>query len=376
MSKRYSLWCFTATLLVWAAHAESVSNSKSSYIDIEQRRAQLAHNKDPRIAQAVASLNFCTKLPEVDAPTGHMIIPQRYLSGGHGPVNPEEEKVTHTYASFERRVTAGMNQWLISADKGEAQCAQQQIDAWAKAGTLLDYNPKESSQAWFQVEWTLSAVAISESVLVNESSLDPAQVKRDIQWMNKVAHRTVDFDKASTQTNNHHYWRALAAVATGVISSDNDLFNWGLGVYRQGIDELDARGAFPQEMARHERAIHYQSFALQPLTPLASFAERQHVALFKYRSPSGRTISDAVNFFGAAIANPEIVKVYTPDAQLLDDGPDLFAFAEFYLHYVQPAQIPPGILKGLIQPTFSTRIGASTTVIAGYTPAKAANKPQ
>jgi poly(beta-D-mannuronate) lyase len=360
-----------ALLFACAAHAESVSNPKASYIDIEQRRAQLGHNKDPRIAKAIASLDFCTKLPEVAAPTGHMIIPQRYLSGGHGPINPEEGKVTHIYASFEHRVTAGMNQWLITSDKKEAQCAQQQIDLWAKAGTLLDYDPKESSQAWFQVEWTLSAVAISESVLVNESSLDPVRVKRDIEWMNKVAHRTVDFDKAGTQTNNHHYWRGLAAVATGVISSDNDLFNWGVGVYKQGINELDARGAFPQEMARHERAIHYQSFALQPLTPLASFAERQHVALFKYRSSTGRTITDAVDFFGAAFANPEIVKVYTPDAQLLDDGPDLFAFVEFYLHYTEPAQIPPAILRGLTKPTFSTRIGGSTTVIAGYSPARA-----
>jgi hypothetical protein len=366
---RLSSCCLTAVLLFSsAAHSESVSNPKASYIDIEQRRAELAHNKDPRIAKAISSLGFCTKLPEVAAPTGHMIIPQRYLSGGHGPINPEEEKVTHTYASFERRVTAGMNQWLITSDRKEAQCAQQQIDAWAKAGTLLDYNPKESSQAWFQVEWTLSAVAISESVLINETSLDPAQVKRDIEWMNKVAHRTVDFDKAGTQTNNHHYWRGLAAVATGVISSDNDLFNWGVGVYRQGINELDARGAFPQEMARHERAIHYQSFALQPLTPLASFAERQHVALFTYRSPTGRTITDAVNFFGAAVAKPEIVKVYATETQLLDDGPDLFAFAEFYSHYVTTAPLPPAILKGLEQPTFSTRIGGSTTEIAGYSP--------
>ena len=57
-----------------------------------------------------------------------------------------------------------------------------------------------------------------------------------------MAHRTVDFDKAGKQTNNHHYWRGLAAVATGVISSDDDLFNWGIGVYKQAIGELDERG--------------------------------------------------------------------------------------------------------------------------------------
>ncbi|WP_263384053.1 alginate lyase family protein [Granulicella arctica] len=358
-------------VFVCVAHAESVANPKASYIDVVQRHALLAHNSDPRIAKAIASLSFCTKLPVVPPPTGRMVIPPHYISGGHGPINPAEAEVTRTYSSFERRVTAGMNQWLVSSSRDEAQCAQQQIDAWAQAATLLDYDPRESSQAWFQVEWTLSSIAISESVLLNESSLDPTLVRRDIQWMDKVAHRTVDFDKAGTQTNNHHYWRALAAVSTGIISSDDSLFNWGIDVYKQAIGELDQRGAFPQEMARHERATHYQAFALQPLVPLAQFAERQHVPLYQYRSPTGRTIADAVDFFAAAIANPDIVKAYTPDPQLLNDGPDLFAFAEFYAHHVSPAQLSAPLLKGLEQPTVATRIGGSITVVDGYAPAQA-----
>jgi hypothetical protein len=351
------------------ASAESVSNPKASYIDVPQRHQQLAHNKDPRIATAIASLGFCTKLTEVQPPAGRMIIPHHYLSGSHGPTNPEEAKATRVYNNFERRVTAGMNQWLVTSSKDEAQCAQQQIDTWANANTLLDYDPKESSQAWYQVEWTLSSIAISESVLVNEPSLDQAQIKRDIQWMNKVAHRTIEFDKAGTQTNNHHYWRGLAAISTGVLSSDDKLFNWGVGVYKQAINELDQRGALPQEMARHERAIHYQSFALQPLVPLAQFAERQHVSLYQYRSPSGRTVNDAVNFLGEALANPAIIKAYTPDEQMIDDkGSDFFSFAEFYSHHVAPAQIPATILEGLRKPTFATRVGGSTTVIDGYAP--------
>jgi poly(beta-D-mannuronate) lyase len=368
MSRKSAAWC-VATMFVClsVAKAEGVTDPKASYIDVAQRHAELAHNNDPRTAQAIASLGFCTRLPVVPPPTGRIDIPHHYLSGSHGPVNPAEAVVTKVYSAFEHRVTAGMNQWLVTSSKEEAQCAQQQIDAWAQAGTLLDYDPKESSQAWFQVEWTLSATAISESVLMNEPSLDPALVKRDIAWMNKAAHRTVEFDKAGKQTNNHHYWRGLAAVATGVISSDNQLFNWGVGVYKQGINEIDARGAFPQEMARHERAIHYQSFALQPLVPLAQFAERQHVALYAYRSPSDHTIHDAVDFLGAALANPEIVKAYTPDTQLIDDtASDFFSFAEFYSHHCASGGLPAAIVKGLQHPTFATRIGGSTTVIDGY----------
>jgi poly(beta-D-mannuronate) lyase len=372
MSKSFSASCLLATLILSAPtsiHAQKVSNPKASYIDVQQRHTQLASTTDPRTKSAIASLNSCTALPVIEPPTGRMIIPPHYISGGHGPVNPAEAPATRPYNNFEHRVTAGMNQWLVTGNKQEAQCAQQQIDLWANAKTLLDYDPKESSQAWFQVEWTLSSIAISESVLVNEPSLDQAVVKRDIQWMNKVAHQTVDFDKAGKQTNNHHYWRGLAAVSTGVISSDDDLFNWGVSVFKQGIDELDQRGALPQEMARHERAIHYQSFALQPLVPLAEFAERQHVSLYAYKSPTGHTVKDAVNFLGAALANPDIIKNYTPDTQMIDEkGGDFFSFAEFYSHHVPPADIPATILDGLKKTTFATRIGGSTTVIDGFVP--------
>ncbi len=207
-------------------------------------------------------------------------------------------------------------------------------------------------------------------MLLNENSLDPTQVKRDIQWMNKAAHRTVDFDKAGTQKNNHHYWRGLAAVATGVISSDDDLFAWGVGVFKQAVDELDQHGALPQEMARHERAIHYQSFALQPLLPLAAFANQQHVPLFDYRSPTGHTIGDAIAFFGDALANPDVIKAYTPEPQMIDDaGSDFFAFAEFYARHPGSAPLTPSIRKGLEQPTFATRIGGNITVVDGYVPA-------
>lgn len=363
--------CFAAaSLFVPALCAQKVSDPKASYVDVAQRHAALANNSDPRTASAIAALGFCTKMPVVQAPTGRMDIPHHYLSGSHGPTNPAEAVATRAYSAYEKRVTAGMNQWLVTSSKDEAECAQQQIDMWAQAGALLNYDPKDSSQAWYQVEWTLSATAVSESVLMNESSLDPAMVKRDIQWMNKAAHRTVDFDKAGKQTNNHHYWRGLAAVATGVISGDNGLFGWGVGVYKQGVDEIDERGAFPQEMARHERAIHYQAFALQPLIPLAEFAERQHVPLYEYRSRSGHTIHDAVDFLGAALANQEIIKAYTPDTQMLDDkGADFFSFAEFYSHHSKPRDIPQTILKGLETPTFATRIGGSTTVVDGYVPA-------
>jgi hypothetical protein len=70
------------------------------------------------------------------------------------------------------------------------------------------------------------------------------------------------------------------------------------------------------------------------------------------------------------LANPEIIKAYTPVAQMVDDkGADFFSFAEFYSHHTSPGEMPAAILKGLERPTFATRVGGSTTVVDGYLPA-------
>lgn len=341
-------------------------NAKASYIDVAARRAELAHDTSPRVRLAVSQLADCESLPFVDAPAGPMRIPRHYLNGNHGPTNPAEAAATRTYNQFEHRVTAGMNRYVASGDHAQAQCAQDQIDAWAKSGALLDYVEKEQRQSGYQTEWTLSATAISESVLVNDGKLDAAETARDIAWMNKVAHHLIEFPGEGTHLNNHHYWRGLAAISTGVISEDASLVDFGVRAYKDAVDQIDARGAFPLEMARSERSLHYQAFALQPLIPIAEFAERQGIPLYAYRSATGHTLRDAIDFLGAAVADPSLIKAYTPEPQLFEpDAPDFFAAFEFYRHHFPERKLPPAILDGLKKPTFATRIGGSATVLAG-----------
>ncbi len=101
----------------------------------------------------------------------------------------------------------------------------------------------------------------------------------------------------------------------------------------------------------------------------AALTERQHVALFSYRSPTGHTIGDAVNFLGSALADPGMIKAYTPDEQLIDDvGRGLLQLRRVLLQLAECRNSPPAILKGLERPTYASRIGGSTTVIDGYTP--------
>ena len=353
-----------STLFASVSGAQNVRDTRASIADV---KAQQAHNRADSSVAAPLSGHSCVKSPAVAAPQGPMQIPHHYLQGSNGPTNPAEAEATRMYGAFESRVAGGANQWLATGNEAEAQCALAQLDSWAQARTLLDYDPKAYSQSWFQVEWTLSSIGISNSVLVNDAKLDQAAQRRVNLWLRDVARKMMATDKPNG--NNHHYWRGLAVVAVGVSTGDDELFARGVQAYKEGIAEIDERGALPQEMARHENAIHYQGFALQPLVLLAEFATRQGVDLYSYEQ-HGRTIRDAILFFANATADPSLVKPYTSDVQKTGFGPGTFAAEAFYVARFGAQGLPAAFAAAPAEHTWQTRLGGDPVVfLAGHPPA-------
>lgn len=331
-------------------------------LDVQARRAFLESTTDQHIRDAVTHLGSCVASPMVPAPAGEMQIPHHYMHGSNGPINPAEGEATRTYGAFEKRITEGMNRWVATGDEAEARCALDQLDAWAKADALTNYDPKAYSQSWFQAEWTLCSAGVTDSVLKQDAALDSAEQARVTQWLRKAAHQLIGYEKPGLG-NNHHYWRALAATSIGVLSNDDELFRHGVEVFKEAVGQEDESGAFPLEMARHENAIHYQAFALQPLIMIAEFGERQHVDLYGVTA-HGRTIRNAVMFLGEAIADPSVVKKYTNDAQKTNFSPGNVAEMEFYLARFGSQSAPTSITTLLQGPATATRTGGSATVLA------------
>jgi poly(beta-D-mannuronate) lyase len=341
------------------AHPQHL-NPRASFLDVPARQKALASTSNPLLLTVIKSLPSCVATPAIPAPPVPMDIPHHYLSGSSGPINPAEAIATRPYADFEHRITDGMNQYVATGSHAEAQCALAQLDTWAQANALLDYPPR--SQSWYQVEWTLGSAAITTSVLVNDPTLDPAQLHRVIAWLDAVSRKDLTFERPEDM-NNHHYWRALAATATGVVASDDTLFHYGIQAYKDAIAEIDTTGAFPREMARHENAIHYQGFALTPLILIAEFASRQGIDLYAYQSHN-RSIRDAIVFYGRAVADPALVKSYTSDPQNNDFHANDYAAFNFYAARFPTDALPPSIVTALQHPLTETRIGGNSTVLA------------
>jgi poly(beta-D-mannuronate) lyase len=116
-------------------------------------------------------------------------------------------------------------------------------------------------------------------------------------------------------------------------------------------------------MARHENAIHYQAFALQPLVMIAQFAVRQNIDLYSY-SQHGHTLKDAIIFLGRAIADPTLVRQYTADPQHTDFHAGDIAELHFYIARFGSSGLPASLINLLQHPAADTRIGGSPTLLA------------
>jgi len=356
----------------------SITDPSASFLDVSARRAELTHATTPRVLEALSWKTGCTNSDQPAPPTGRMIIPHHYLTGSNGPINPAENIATAPYRKLNDAVSNGASRYVVTGNPAEAHCVADLLARWAAASTLLDYSYQESSQAWYQVEWTLSSVSLSWSVVQSDANIPAAQRTAILTWMHKVTEYMLDQDPhpgEPARENNHAYWRALCATSVGILTSDNELYRRGLAQYVRAIGQINPDGSFPLEMARHENALHYQSFALAPLVMIAELAWRQGpgpgIDLYSLRI-NGHTIGDAVDFLVRASANPGLIKQYASEPQTfsLFSGEEPPAWTEFWAAR-HPGKPPENPWTDIITaPLVDSTIGGNATIYAAHTQTK------
>lgn len=341
-----------------------IVDPSASFINVAARRAELASATNPRVLDALKINHGCINSEQPDPPAGRMVIPHHYLHASNGPTNPEEAKATIPYRLFGDAVTAGASRYVATGDHAEAVCVANLLARWATAKALLDYSYRESPQAWYQVEWTLSSISLGFSVVQSDPSIPADQRKEILKWMHDVTEYMFDQDPHPddhARENNHAYWRALCAASVGILTNDNKLYHRALEQYVRAIGQMNSDGSLPLEMARHENALHYQSFALTPLVMIAELAARQGTDLYSVRV-NGHTIADAVGFLVRASANLDLMKQYASEKQTFSifSGKRPPAWLEFWA--ARHSGKPWDTL--LTQPLIDSTIGGDATLYA------------
>ncbi len=344
-----------------------VRDANASFLDVAARRQVLQNTQNPLLRDALANLKGCVGTPFPAPPPHGQDIPSRYKSGSHGELNPLEHQLSEPYYKIQEIAAQGADKYLATGDPAEANCVIQALLLWVQdKAALLDYNAKDDMVVWFQSTWTVASLSLSVSIIRSEPRLNAADRDHVIAWLHSAAQKAVSESRgpnSGTSTNNHFFWRGLAATAAGVISGDNKLFAQGVRTYATAIGEMDDQGAFPDEMERHELAMHYQAFAIEPLVMIAELAYRQGLNIYPLEE-RGHRLSDAVGFLRRALADPSIIKRYTPEAQQID--PDLQPGSAL-LSWTELWAVRTGDTTWqtyMVKPFFDSRLGGCTTLFA------------
>jgi poly(beta-D-mannuronate) lyase len=222
---------------------------------------------------------------------------------------------TVSLRNFQGSVTDMAEFYFVTQDAVYAKCVVRLLESWASKDALLNFEHSNGRQAWYDSVWTTVSAALAYSIVRDDPGVQAESRQTIDDWLNNVTKKHLSISGGPRDCcNNHFYWRGLEAAIVGVVTNDQALFSAAIKTYRRALSSIDKDGSLPLEMARGERAIHYQNFAILPLVYIAEIANHQGENLYAV-TVDGRSLHAAVGFLLDAIHNPRIVEIYTDKPQ-------------------------------------------------------------
>jgi poly(beta-D-mannuronate) lyase len=207
------------------------------------------------------------------------IVDQARLKAYHEAMEP-------VYANTGAVVTAA-DAYRKTGSLAAARCAVHLLEADAASRGLAGI--MYLRQGKYVRNWISGGDAIAFLKVRGSGVASGAQTAAIREWLRYLAQRTCAFfDDVITRIagdgrNNHVYWGALSVGAIAIVADDRKLWDWAMGRYDFGMQQILPDGTLELEMARGQRAVHYHLFATCPLVILAELGEANGIAMWSQR---------------------------------------------------------------------------------------------
>ena len=225
-------------------------------------------------------------------------------------------RASRPFFIFESQLIEFASHYVETGNSKYAHCLVGLLSYWAERRALLAFDYEGNhGQAWYAVEWTAATAGLTYSIVRSEPSLNDQLQQLVEAWLSEVVTKQISYPGNRTSCcNNHLYWRGLEAAIVGVITDNNQLFQYGIAAYAAALKVMNPDGSLPLEMDRGKRALHYQNFSVLPLVFLAEVAAHQGYDLYNL-SFDGRNIHLAVQFLLKGLDDPAVIRRYTAEEQ-------------------------------------------------------------
>lgn len=311
----------------------TVTNPDASYFDVDARMALLESTSNSLLLGAMDQLQIMDSCASLMAKPP---LDERIRIPGFYPSPDAWRKASQPLFDFEDDVSRLAGAYVATQDSYYSECLVKFLDKWAQANALWKfYYSVRDRQAWYATESMMFAAAMAYSI-VRPGVEGMEEEKQHINdWLNRLAKRHSDLVGGldGSCCNNHFYRRALYASMIGVLTDDDELFQFGVSAVYSALSDLTPEGGMPYELARGRRATHYQNYALLYLVTNMQVIARQEYDIFNLEM-NGQTIQDPVTYLFQIIDDPTRLADYAPHEQyqgFLNDE-QYFSWMEIYLH--------------------------------------------
>jgi poly(beta-D-mannuronate) lyase len=246
--------------------------------------------RSPWDAQQIALTEAAYSCPEPPLFSKSIDAEGYYSDAHHSIVDPKklqaERRATEAPTHLGEWSSEGADAYRTNGSRAAAACVYALLDAAARAHAWDGGMP--TIQGSHEQKWLLASVSVAY-LKVRLSGVGTPDQDNDIRkWLATVASRAIDYverresNPESDAWNNHRYWTGFAVCAAGIAIGDRDDYEWGIGSYKVGADQIQLDGALPLELSRAGRALHYHIYALAPLVMIAEMADANGLDLYGY----------------------------------------------------------------------------------------------
>lgn len=228
----------------------------------------------------------CPHTP-TDAYQGHLSIISKYdpndpTRSQPSTPDPESELIQEHLNKFAFYISRISDYYVSSSDSRKQQIALNCMDVWLELWAGRDaLETSDISHTGYAVRsWFISTVASSILQVQSHASNSWAPSTSIKSWIKQLTYDNISYYYPRTFTspqkvNNHDYWAAWAAGATGIVTSDRNLTDWSYSVLVFSLnqaqeDSTTLTAYLPNEVGRGQLGSFYSHFALTPIVMLAS----------------------------------------------------------------------------------------------------------
>ena len=302
--------------------------------------------------------------------TATLDFPSKYEGSGkarnvvNDEANARYKQLTQPLTDMEKGVVRSVDKYMASGNPDAAKCAVDALAAWAGASALLGDAANHTGRSLRK--WTLGTLSGAYLRLEFASTKPLAQFPQQaaaIQaWLGKLADRVVTEWPESdpvNKINNHYYWAAWSTMATAVVTNRRNLFDWSTKMYGIFAQQVDADGYLPNELARENRALGYNNYAITPIAMIAAFGKANGVDL---AAEGNGALKRAAERTLQGIADPHVFEQKTGQEQDLEglDQDSKLAWLEPYCWTVG-CDGPTAQKAASIRPMKNRRLGGNLT---------------